>query len=303
MVNLRNLDLNLLVTLDALLQEQHVTRAARRLGLTQPAVSNALERLRFLFKDPLLERAGPTMKPTPRAEGLREPLRQALADLSVIVGGSTTPDISEVKQTVRIIMTDLAAELLTPRLYARAAAEAPGLGIAILPWLGPDQTDQLILRGEADIAITILLLSSRPEMRRELLSYESYAVAMRPDHPAAEGFDLARWLAYPHLILSARGDPHGVVDDILAGMGLRRQVRVTVNSFMTIPRLLATSDLLAMLPARFLSTVPREYRLIGRPPPIDMPGIDLFLQWHPRRDSDIATQTVRGWLKEAIAED
>jgi DNA-binding transcriptional LysR family regulator len=302
MVNLRNLDLNLLVTLDALLQEQHVTRAAKRLGLTQPAVSNALERLRYLFKDPLLERAGPAMKPTPRAEALREPLRQALADLSNIVAGPTAPDISQIEQTVRIVMTDLAAELLTPRLYARAAREAPGLGIAVLPWLGPDRTDQSILRGEADIAITIVLSSSQPDMRRELLSYESYAVAMRPDHPAAEAFDLARWLAYPHLILSARGDPHGVVDDILAGMGLRRQVRVTVNSFMTIPRLLATSDLLAMLPARFLSTVPREYRLIGRPPPIDMPGLDLFLQWHPRRDSDIATQTVRGWLKEAMAE-
>ncbi|MCH2396242.1 LysR family transcriptional regulator [Oceanibaculum sp.] len=302
MVNLRNLDLNLLVTLDALLQEQHVTRAAKRLGLTQPAVSNALERLRYLFKDPLLERAGPAMKPTPRAEALREPLRQALADLSNIVAGPSAPDISQIEQTVRIVMTDLAAELLTPRLYARAAREAPGLGIAVLPWLGPDRTDQSILRGEADIAITIVLSSSLPDMRRELLSYESYAVAMRPDHPAAEAFDLARWLAYPHLILSARGDPHGVVDDILAGMGLRRQVRVTVNSFMTIPRLLATSDLLAMLPARFLSTVPREYRLIGRPPPIDMPGLDLFLQWHPRRDSDIATQTVRGWLKEAMAE-
>ncbi|RKQ72570.1 LysR family transcriptional regulator [Oceanibaculum indicum] len=302
MVNLRNLDLNLLVTLDALLQEQHVTRAAKRLGLTQPAVSNALERLRYLFKDPLLERAGPAMKPTPRAEALREPLRQALADLSNIVAGPSAPDISQIEQTVRIVMTDLAAELLTPRLYARAAREAPGLGIAVLPWLGPDRTDQSILRGEADIAITIVLSSSQPDMRRELLSYESYAVAMRPDHPAAEAFDLARWLAYPHLILSARGDPHGVVDDILAGMGLRRQVRVTVNSFMTIPRLLATSDLLAMLPARFLSTVPREYRLIGRPPPIDMPGLDLFLQWHPRRDSDIATQTVRGWLKEAMAE-
>ncbi|EKE78747.1 LysR family transcriptional regulator [Oceanibaculum indicum] len=302
MVNLRNLDLNLLVTLDALLQEQHVTRAAKRLGLTQPAVSNALERLRYLFKDPLLERAGPAMKPTPRADALREPLRQALADLSNIVAGPSAPDISQIEQTVRIVMTDLAAELLTPRLYARAAREAPGLGIAVLPWLGPDRTDQSILRGEADIAITIVLSSSQPDMRRELLSYESYAVAMRPDHPAAEAFDLARWLAYPHLILSARGDPHGVVDDILAGMGLRRQVRVTVNSFMTIPRLLATSDLLAMLPARFLSTVPREYRLIGRPPPIDMPGLDLFLQWHPRRDSDIATQTVRGWLKEAMAE-
>ena len=302
MVNLRNLDLNLLVTLDALLQEQHVTRAAKRLGLTQPAVSNALERLRYLFKDPLLERAGPAMKPTPRAEALREPLRHALVDLSLIVAGSAAPDISRIEQTVRIVMTDLAAELLTPRLYARAARQAPGLGIAILPWLGPEQTDQSILRGEADIAITILLSSSRPEMRRELLSSESYAVAMRPDHPAADGFDLARWLAYPHLILSARGDPHGVVDDILAGMGLRRQVRVTLNSFMTIPRLLSTSDLLAMLPARFLSTVPREYSLIGRPPPIDMPGLDLFLQWHPRRDADIATQTIRGWLKEAMAE-
>ncbi|MFC7553310.1 LysR family transcriptional regulator [Pseudoroseomonas wenyumeiae] len=153
-MNLRGVDLNLLVILDALLQEAHVSRAAARLNLSQPATSSALDRCRHLFQDPLLERAGSRMRLTPKAEALRQPLRQVLEDMAAVLE-APAPPLSALQQTVRLVMADHPATLAAPALHAALARSAPGLTLVLLPWLSAAAALEALERGSADLAVSV----------------------------------------------------------------------------------------------------------------------------------------------------
>lgn len=291
-MNLRNLDLNLLVILDALLEERHVSRAAKRLGLSQPAASNALERLRHRFGDPLLERRGRQMQLTPRSEALREPLRQALHDLGAVIEGPAPPDVAGLRQTVRLALADLVATMVVPSLYRALAATAPGLDLAVLPWSHEQSVAERLERDELDLAVTTPAHSAVP-LRRERLLHIDYLVTMRRDHPAAADFGLEAWLAHPHLLVSTSGARQGMLDPVLAAHGLERHVKMTVSGFLMVPRILAETDLITLMPASYFRQAGQHRELATFPPPIPLPGTEIHLAWHPRRDRDVAVQAVR----------
>ena len=281
--NLRAIDLNLLVVLDALLDEAHVSRAALRLNLSQPAASAALQRCRALFADDLLERGRGTMRRTPKAEALRGPLKSLLAGVRGLVDPPATP-LREIARVLRLSMADNPAVAIVGALQRRLRQAAPGVDLVVQPWQGSDVAAQALRTGETDIAVSAFEGDLDGIVRRKL-SDERYVVAMRADHPAARGLDLARWLDWPHVVVSGHGARHGILDDLLAREGRERRIGLVVPSFQMVPAVLLESDLIALMPAR---TVPAADRsgLAVLEPPIPVPGFPLHMAWHRRQDGD-----------------
>lgn len=298
-MNLRSVDLNLLVVLDALLDEAHVSRAADRLGLSQPATSSALERCRHLFNDPLLERGRGQMRLTAKAEALRVPVKNLLADVTVVLDPPEV-DLATVRQTVRIVMADYPAVVIVAALYDALTKTAPGIDLVIQPWLGASDALDGLAKGTIDLAASVFPKTEVGFQRQELLQ-EHYVVMMRKNHPAADGFDLDKWLAYPHVLVSGRGHIKGALDEAIAAHDKERRVRIVVPSFMMVPALLAGSDLIAMIPSL---CVPKDaaakFALFD--PPIPVEGFALHLAWHVRRDKDAAVQHVAGIVKNLLHE-
>lgn len=302
MDSLRSVDLNLLVVLDALLDEAHVTRAAARLGLSQPAASSALERLRHLFGDPLLERRRGGMRPTAAAEALRPALKAALASVRAVLDAPAV-DLLTVRRTVRLVMADALAVEAVSALRRRLSGTAPGVSLALLPWRGASEAVARLARGEADLVASVLPPLGA-EFRRVALAEERYAVVMRRDHPAAAPpgrFDLGRWLAFPHVVVSGEGRADTPLDAELAARGLSRTVAVAVPSFLMVPPLLLGSDLLALLPRR---CVPkgggRTAAFVALPPPVPVEGFRLDLAWHRRGEDDAVVRHVAAALAAAL---
>lgn len=295
-MNLRAVDLNLLVVLDALLDEGHVSRAAARLGLSQPATSSALDRCRHLFGDPLLERGRGVMRPTPKAEALRGRLKALLAQVEAVLDPPVV-DLARISQVVRIVMADHPATAIVGPLHDRLGQGAPGIDLVVQPWHGAAAALDLLARGAADLAVSVFPRLDPSFRRRDLLE-ERYVVLMRHGHPAARRFDLDRWLAYPHILVSGRGDTRGALDDALAREGRSRRVGLVVPSFLMVPPLVAGSDLIAMLPSRCLPAGPG---FAVRDPPIPVEGFPLHLAWHVRRDRDPAVRHVAGLIEDLLA--
>jgi DNA-binding transcriptional LysR family regulator len=292
-MNLRAVDLNLLVVLDALLSERHVTRAGRRVGLSQPATSNALERLRRLFDDPLLERVPRGLKLTPRAEALRAPLAEVLHGASALIG-SRTVDLAAIVQTVRLSVVDYWIPVLMGTVLEAIAARAPGMNLVCMPWSGAGDTHAGLEAGTLDLAMSLVAPSS---LRFRTIRRERYVVAMRTGHPARRQL-ARRWLDYPHVVVSGQGVAVGDPDVALAEQGLRRRVAIVVPSFLSVPSLLTKSDLVALIP----DTVARLAAGIAwARPPIPVPGFDVALAWHARRDADPATVFLRDQIAAAAA--
>ncbi|WP_217474535.1 LysR family transcriptional regulator [Stutzerimonas stutzeri] len=294
-MNLRSVDLNLLVILDALLDEAHVSRAADRLGLSQPAASVALQRCRHLFKDDLLERGRGTMRLTPKAASLRAPLKSLLAGVTDLIDPPEVA-LADIRQTLRIAMADYPALFVIGPLLDALRERAPGIDIVVQPWQGAQAAKGALVDGSTDIAISVFPESDE-DIRCEELLTEHYVVAMRPGHPAADGFDLERWLGFPHILVSGRGDGRSPVDADLAKAGHSRRVGLVVPTFQMVPDLLRASDMLAMLPSR---VVPVSGALQTFQPPIPVSGFTLHLAWHRRRENDLGLQYVAQRLAQLL---
>ncbi|PZW50330.1 DNA-binding transcriptional LysR family regulator [Humitalea rosea] len=298
MVNLRAVDLNLLVVLDALLDEAHVTRAADRLGLSQPATSSALDRCRHLFADPLLERGRGVMRRTARAEALRAPLKTLLGQMAAVLDPPVL-DLAQLRQSIRITMADHPAVAVLGDLLPRLAATAPGLDLVIQPWHGAAAALEALAKGQSDLALSVFP-AVEAAFRREEVLREHYLVVMRKDHPAAACFDLDQWLAWPHVLVSGRGETRGALDEALLRHGRTRRVGLVVPSFLMVPPLLVGSGLIAMLPSRCLPAGAEE-SLAVFPPPIAVEGFPLHLAWHARRDEDRALRHVGALIRQILA--
>ncbi|RFZ89282.1 LysR family transcriptional regulator [Shinella sp. WSJ-2] len=289
-MNLRSVDLNLLVILDALLDEAHVSRAAAKLNLSQPATSSALDRCRHLFGDPLLERGKGGMRLTPKAESLRDPLKALLVGIAAVVDAPEEP-LAEIRQTVRILTADFPGILIAGALHRALARSAPGIDLVIQPWHGAPEALESLARGVSDIALSVFPTLDGAAFHRETLVEEHYVIAMRKDHPAAQHVTLENWLAFPHILVSGRGDTRTPFDDQLAALGKTRRVGIVVPSFLMVPSLLEDSNLIAMMPSHCL---PPEVatRFHVALPPIPVTGFPLHLAWHRRRDKDRAVRHV-----------
>lgn len=297
LANLRSLDLNLLVILDALLDEAHVSHAADRLGLSQPAASAALQRCRHLFRDELLVRGRGTMYLTPRAAALRGPLKSLLADALNLIDPPVVA-LVDLRMTLRLCMADYPAIFIVGPLQQALQSSAPGIDLVIQPWHGADAAQAAMIDGSTDLAISVFQ-AEKEDLHRETLLEETYVVVMRKGHPASKTFDLGSWIAYPHILVSGRGDIRAPLDATLMERNLTRRVGLVVPIFQMVPALLVQSDMIAMLPSR---CVPENFldRLEVFEPPIPVSGFPLHLAWHRRREHDQGLQHVAGLLAAVL---
>jgi DNA-binding transcriptional LysR family regulator len=296
-VNLSAIDLNLLVVLEALLEERNVTHAGHRIGLTQPATSNALGRLRALLGDPLLVRSGREHVLTPRAEALRHDLGEALARVRHALRDPTPFSPATCSAVFRVGMSDYAAFLLLPGLRRRLAERAPAIGISVIP-VEVRTAERLLDERVLDVAIDVFGDRAPEGPHRDLLD-DDFVCVMRADHPLAGArMTRKRFVAHPHLLVSPGGQREGVVDRALAELALARDVAVTVPHFLLAPHLIAASDLLGVLAGRIARAVAAPLGLVLRAPPLTLPGFTLTMVWHHRLDADPA----HAWLRRLLVE-
>jgi DNA-binding transcriptional LysR family regulator len=293
MNTLRAVDLNLLVILDALLEERHVSRAAVRLNLSQPATSGALARCRRLFDDPLLERRDGAMHLTSKGEELHRKVGAVLAEARTLIDRAA-PRVEDLQQNIRIVTADHMAFLIGRALYPRLKAAAPGVTLTLLPWNGAPAALEDLAKGAADLAVS-LFPDASGDFRKAVLLRERWVVLLRRGHPAAADFDLQRWLAYPHILMSGAGEARAPLDERLAELDLARRIGVVVPSFLMAPTLVAASDMIAMIPSRCLPPA-ADQRFEVLKPPIDIPDFSLHLTWHVRREHDVGVGFVRDLL-------
>lgn len=294
MNNFSGLDLNLLTTLNMLLAEQNVTRAARRLHLSQPAVSVQLARLREMFGDPLLLPGPRGMRPTARADELREPLRQALESLELIVSPVNTFDLAVAVNTWRVAATDYGESTIVLPALSGLRSAAPGTRLAVLE-MAPANIAMQAERGEIDLVFHSG--DGAPAgLRHRVLFFERYMLAGRVDHPCLKKhMTFEQFSSLEHVIVSPDGGGfYGITDEVLSQSGLKRRVVLSVPHFLFVLSVLAKTDLVAMLPERLVRDNPA---LQVVEPPMAVPGFDMFMLWPERAHRDPAHQ----WLREFIA--
>ena len=305
--NFRTLDLNLLRVFDEVMAERNLTRAAEKLALTQPAVSNALRRLREAVGDELLVRRGQGVEPTPRALALWPTVRQALAQLrQTLAPGAFEP--ASATNTFVLTMADVMGATLIPSLTGIVQREAPGVSLRVLPLTTRDPR-RLLEDEAADVAVghfpaAMADLSARAQSD-SVVAFESvrlydseYVCVMRRGHPLAQApLTLDLYCAARHLLVSISGKSYGVIDEALAALGRERRIVLTVNQFFTAGRVVATSDLLAVLPRHCVDLTSLDGDLLWRPLPMPMPGVQVDALWHRSRRHEPAHR----WLQDALA--
>ena len=292
-VDLRRIDLNLLVALEALLDEKNVTRAAHRLGMSQPAASRALGRLRALFSDALLVDGPGGYVLSSRAEEVRPVLRGILAGVGEMLEANSF-DPATATGRIRLLMPDLQAAVLAPHLLARLAREAPSLDLDIV---APGTNGiEALEHGVAD-AMVALIDEAPAGIHRRRLYDEELVTLMRADHPALAGkLTLDRFLALEHIVVSVTGVGPAPVDEVLARMGRTRRVKLRVPNFFAAVEIAARSDLIMTLPSSLARAAANMRRFVSLPPPLDLGSFTMSLAWHARQQD--APRHI--WLRRAI---
>ena len=295
-MNITGVDLNLLVAFDALMEHRNVTRAARAVGLSQPAMSNALARLRDLFADQLLVRAGTGMSPTPRALEAHGAVREALSAIDGVLGKVERFDPARDVRRFRVALAEDAAFYLLPTLAARVAA-SPGIDIDILSTAHVAGVE-LVLGGVAEASVGLVPKSPPKELRFQPVFRERLVAVARQDHPAFKNgrVSLKDFLAYPHVTVRPSVDALSRVDMALAKVGKRRRVALLAPHFMVAPYLIPGTDMIACLAERLARHLAPEIGLTIAEPPVDIPAHDACLAWHRRFDQDRGHQ----WLRDSI---
>lgn len=301
--NFRTLDLNLLRVFDTLMTEGSLTRAAEALAMTQPAASHALRRLHDWMGEPLFVRSATGMKPTPAAAALWPQVRSSLQELEQALAPSAFDPRRDTAR-FRLTMADATAAMLAPALVAQLQSDAALADLRILPLTSRDPRS-LLLDGQVDVAIgafpgvmsLLLARSERAPLHSLRLLQAPYVCAMRPGHPLAEGeLTLDRFCAAQHLIVSLSGTGQGVVDDLLASLNRSRRVLLSVNQYHTAIRVVAGSDLVAVLPSAPASASGAEAGLLQRPLPLDVAPLTIEMLWLARREAEPAHR----WLRQLI---
>ena len=304
--NFRTLDLNLLRVFDEVMAERSLTRAARNLSLTQPAVSNALRRLRETLGDELVKREGQGMVPTPRALALWPTVRDALQQLQESLSPSEFVP-AQATSTFVLAMADATAAELMPGLIDVLEHEAPGVSMRVVPLTTRDPR-RLLDEEAADLAVghfpaVLADLTARAQsgeavaFSHERLYDGEYVCVMRKGHPLANGpFTLNRFCAARHMLVSFSGRPFGFIDESLASLGRKRQVVLTVNQFFTAGRVVANSNLLMVLPRHFVSVTGIADQLVLRPLPFDVSPVHVDALWHRRSQQ----RSAHVWLRQAV---
>lgn len=295
-MNLSGVDVNLLVAFDALVNERSVTRAARRVGLGQPAMSNALARLRALFDDRLLIRSAREMVPTARALELAGPIHRALVEIQHALDATTTFDPARSERTIRLAVTDYVAVVLLPRLLRHLARVAPLIDVETQPLNGSLPSDDL-RSGRLDLAFGNFPQPPSAPLRQESLFKEDFMCVIRRNHPQVpRRLTLPRFTKLAHILVSPRGERSGVVDRLLAERGLRRRVVLVTSHFMVAPIVVARTDLITTLPRRGAEALEDALRLRLVEPPLRLPRFVISMVWHGRTDEEACGR----WFREEV---
>ena len=306
-LNFRTLDLNLLRVFDEVMSERSLTRAAENLAITQPAVSNAMRRLREVVGDELMVRSGQGVEPTPRALALWPSVRDALALLQEsLAPGNFEP--ATATSTFVLAMADATAATLVPPLVQIIEREAPGISVRVLPLTTRDPR-RLLDEESADMAVgyfpaALADLTARAQSGGAV-AYDSrrlydgeYMCVMRQGHPLATGeLSLDTYCAARHMLVSFSGRPFGFIDEALASLGRTRRVVITVNQFFTAGRVVVGSDLLTVLPRHFIPVTGIADKLVQRPLPLNVPAVHVDALWRRRGPQEKAME----WLLHALA--
>jgi DNA-binding transcriptional LysR family regulator len=288
-------DLNLLVTLNALLEEGSVVGAARRLQLSPSAMSRALERLRQTVGDPLLVRAGRGLVPTPRAIALRTQVGALVDGATEVLRPAEKLDLASLDRRFTLRTSEGFVETFGPRLLARVEREAPGV---TLQFLGkPDKESAPLREGEVDIETGVVDAQTAPEMRALPLFEDRWIGVVSARHPLARGkVTAARYLAARHILVVRRGLHSGEIDEALATSSLKRKIATLVNGFSAALVLARDTDLVATVPERHTAGLHKGMRRFALP--FRVPSFTVSMLWHPRMDGDLAHRWLRGCLRE-----
>lgn len=290
-MDMKRADIGLLLSLDVLLDEQHVSRAATRLNLSQSAMSSQLARLRAWFGDPLLIPSGNGrgMVLTPRAEALQGPLRAALQSLNSAIAANAF-DPQHDARTFTIAANDNAFSALVRPLAQAVLREAPGIRLRCI---APDYADMAprMERGDVDLYLGAARMVA-PSLKQRLLLRDDFCVARRHDDPAP--MDMAVYTSRPHVLISPAGQFSSIIDDALANLQQKRRVAMTVATYTQAASMVASSDAVATLPSAFLRSLGFSLRI--DPLPFALDAFDYAMAWHPRVHDDPAHR----WLRERL---
>lgn len=292
-------DLNLLVTLDVLLAEGSVARAARRLRLSPSAMSRALARLRETTGDPLLVRAGRGLVPTPRALELRGRVSGVVQESEAILRPQETVDLKRLVRTFTLRCSDGFVEAFGPALLARTAREAPGVRLRFIPKL--DKDTALLRDGAVDLETGVVGRDASPELRTQGLFRDRFVGVVRKRHALARGkVTPARYAAGAHILVSRSGADKGSVDEALVAQGLAREVVAVVGGFAAALALARATDLIATVPERHTAALRSGLHCFALPVPVG--EIMVSVIWHPRQDADPAHRWLRGAVRAVCAD-
>ncbi|MDG4885536.1 LysR family transcriptional regulator [Mesorhizobium sp. WSM4884] len=301
-MNLAAFDLNLLRVFDAMMLELSTVRAGERVGLSQPAVSSALGRLRAILGDELFVRDGNRMMPTPRALQLKEPVRQALVQIEEALAASAAFDPRTSTRSFMLIGSDYFSTLLMPKLAARVTPTAPSIVLQMMDYPSADVFG-LLSDGKADIVLDRAL--ETPEWIASQRLFRSWLVCIaRRGHPLISASEIRPgaalpadvFCAIPQVLRSADGSRSGTIDPALQKLGLSRKVAITVPHFQAVALAVANSDLLGSIPVHFARLVAEHLELDIFMPPMESPAMDVTMYWHRRLDRDAGN----AWLREQL---
>jgi len=306
-VNLKNIDLNLLVYLDVLLRERNVTRAAESLGISQPAMSNGLRRLRELFSDPLLVRTSGGMSPTERAENLQPEVREVVASIEKVVEPDRQFDAASANRVFRISVSDYSESTLLPHMLRRMRLEAPDVTLDILT--PSDVNYQNLEQGSVDLVIN--RFDDLPQsFHQRPIWRDGFSCMFSRQNPIHNNFNLETYLEAGHVWVSKTGmgkgmgmEPDGTqslgwVDEALAKLGKKRRIRVFTRHYESAMRLADLRDLIITLPSKAANRLKNDPGVIILPPPFDIPEIELTMAWSPLLQHNPAHQ----WMRRLIAD-
>ncbi|BAV76255.1 transcriptional regulator, LysR family [Pseudomonas chlororaphis subsp. aurantiaca] len=292
-------DLNLLITLDVLLAEGSVARAAQRLRLSPSAMSRALARLRETTGDPLLVRAGRGLVPTPRALELRERVGHLVQDAEAMLRPVERLDLRRLVRTFTLRSSDGFVENFGPALVARLRAEAPGVRLHFLQKTSKDST--ALRDGTVDLDTGVVDANTSPEIHTRALFRDRFIGVVRNGHPLSSGpISAARYAAGEHVLVSRQGLDRGLVDDALQAEGLARDIATVVGGFSAALALVRASDLIAAVPERHTHNLRSGLHSFALP--VATPEITVSMLWHPRMNSDPAHRWMRDCVREVCGE-
>jgi DNA-binding transcriptional LysR family regulator len=291
-------DFNLLVTLDVLLAEGNVARAARRLRLSPSAMSRALARLRETTGDPLLVRAGRGLVPTPRSLELRERVSRLVQEAEAVLRPTQTLNLKQLARTFTLRTSEGFVENFGPGLIARVGEEAPGVRLRFVQKLDKDSAP--LRDGSVDLETGVVGETTGPEVRAQALFRDRFVGVVRKGHPLSKGkITPARYASGRHIGASRRGLDKGPIDEGLKAVGLEREVVTMVGGFATALALARASDLIATVPERHTGNL--RAGMHSFPLPFSTPQLTVSLLWHPRLDADPAHRWLRGCVRDICA--